>query len=412
MGDTSEKEKGLNRRRFLQAAAALGAAGLFNRASAQGEASQIELPMAHGERPLVKYPQKRPLIQMTTRPPQLETPFTMFNEGVITPNDAFFVRYHLARIPTSIDENSFRIKVHGSVNQELTLSIEDLKSNYQPIEITAVNQCSGNSRGLFDPRVAGGQWANGAMGNAVWKGVPLRDVLNKAGLKVSAKQVTFNGLDGPVIDTTPDFVKALDVDHAMNGEVMIAYAMNDEDLPVLNGYPARLIVPGYFGTYWVKHLDDIQVVDDTFKGFWMDPAYRIPDNACACVPPGTKPKKTVPINRMNVRSFITSLQDGATLRANQRVNVRGIAFDGGYGIKSVAVSADGGRTWQEARLGKDLGKYSFREWQIAYVPKRPGVVELQVRAVNRRGETQPARPSWNPAGYMRNVIETVRVKVV
>src|SRR6185312_13170694 len=215
------------------------------------------------------------------------------------------------------------------------------------------------------PRVAGGQLANGAMGNARWKGASLKAVLDKAGVQPGAKQVTFNGLDGPVIPETPDFVKALDIDHARDGEVMLAFAMNGQDLPWLNGYPLRLVVPGYYGTYWVKHLNKITVMDSILDNFWMKTAYRIPDNACACIPPGSAPRKTVPINRFTVRSFITNLRDGATVRARRPLLVRGIAFDGGYGIREVTLSTDGGRTWKEATLGSDLGKYSFRPWQTS-----------------------------------------------
>ena len=107
------------------------------------------------------------------------------------------------------------------------------------------------------------------MGNARWRGVPLKAVLDMAGVQQGAKQVTFNGMDGPVSDKTPDFVKALDIDHARDGEVMLAYGMNGEDLPVLNGFPLRLVVPGYYGTYWVKHLNEITVIDNVFDGFWM-----------------------------------------------------------------------------------------------------------------------------------------------
>ena len=193
---------------------------------------------------------------------------------------------------------------------------------------------------------------------------------------------------------------------------MLAWAMNGKDMPMLNGYPVRLIVPGYYGTYWVKHLSDIQVLDKTFDGFWMSTAYRIPDNACACVEPGTAPAKTVPINRFNVRSFITSLRDGDKVPLGRETVVRGIAFDGGFGITEVAFSSDGGRTWTEARLGKDLGKYSFREWSVAFKPSKRGAHELKVRAVNRIGQSQPMSALWNPAGYMRNVVETTRVIVV
>ena len=393
-------------KRSGEAALLLGA-GVFSSRAAFAESS-ISLPFENGDRPIAAYPQKRPLIRLTTRPPQLETPFAIFNEGAITPNDAFFVRYHLTNAPPEIDPETFRLTIKGKVNTPLNLSVTDLKTSFEPVEIVAVNQCSGNSRGFFNPRVAGGQLSNGAMGNARWKGVPLKAILDKAGVQEGAKQVTFNGLDGPAIDTTPDFVKALDVDHARDGEVMVAYSMNGEDLPILNGYPLRLIVPGYYGTYWMKHLNDINVIDGVFDGFWMKTAYRIPNNTCACVPPGGKPSSTVPIGRYNVRSFITNLPDGAKVKASNETLLKGIAFDGGYGITSVAVSADGGKTWKDAALGEDLGKYSFRTWQTA-LPLSAGAHELKVRAVNRIGQSQPTEPLWNPAGYMRNVVETVRV---
>jgi DMSO/TMAO reductase YedYZ molybdopterin-dependent catalytic subunit len=371
-------------------------------------ADTYTLPFANGERPLVRYPQKRPLIVHTSRPPQLETPWEVFGEGVVTPNDAFFVRYHLAGIPTRIDPQTFRIVVKGKVSTPLTLSVADLKQ-MDAVEYYAVNQCSGNSRGFFEPRVAGGQLGNGAMGNAKWRGVPLKTVLAKAGVQDGARQVKLDGLDGPTLPTTPDFVKALDVDHAMDGEVMLAYAMNDADLPLLNGYPVRLIVPGWYGTYWVKHLSEITVLDGVLNDFWMATAYRIPDNACACVPPGTAPAKTVPINRYDVRSFVTSVRDGATVPAGQPFTLRGIAFDGGYGIRDVTVSADGGRTWTSATLGRELGKYSFREWQMT-TTLPAGMHDIRVRAVNSIGQSQPAEPLWNPAGYMRNIVETTRVR--
>jgi DMSO/TMAO reductase YedYZ molybdopterin-dependent catalytic subunit len=391
-------------------AVALGA-GTLGRAVDVLAAGEVTLPFANGERPLVQYPQKRPLIRLTARPPQLETPFSVFDEGVITPNDAFFVRYHLANLPTDIDPDSFRIAVKGKVDSPLTISLQDLKSGFQPVEIVAVNQCSGNSRGLFDPRPAGGQLANGAMGNARWTGVPLKAILDKAGVQAGAKQVVFDGLDGPVVQETPDFLKALDIDHARDGEVMVAYAMNGADIPFLNGYPVRLVVPGYYGTYWVKHLHEISVIDSVYDGFWMKSAYRIPANDCACVPPGKAPSVTIPINRFNVRSFITNVADGGRVKAGQDTVVKGIAFDGGYGITDVVVSADGGRTWTGASLGQDLGKYSFREWK-ATLRLPMGQHQLAVRATNRIGQSQPLEPLWNPAGYMRNVVETVRVQAV
>ena len=280
----AQKAAALNRRRFLRAAAVSGlfASILKSSWSARGE-EFVTMPFENGRRPLVKYPQKRPLIRLTTRPPQLETPFSVFNEGVITPNDAFFVRYHLTFDPFSVELGKFRLRIKGNVNAPGEFTIADLKSKFEPVEIVAVNQCSGNGRGFSQPRVPGGQMGNGAMGNARWKGVRLKDVLEKAGCGAAAQQVTFNGLDAPLLERTPDFVKALALDHALDGEVMLAYEMNGEDLPALNGYPLRLVVPGYYGTYWAKHVHEITVLSEAFNGYWMTAAYRIPDNACACV---------------------------------------------------------------------------------------------------------------------------------
>ena len=368
----------------------------------------ISLPFGNGERPLVAYPGKRPLIRQTTRPPQLETPFSVFDEGIITPNDAFFVRYHLADIPLTIDPDAFRLTVQGKVDRPLSLSLPELKTGFEPIELVAVNQCSGNSRGFFEPRVAGGQLGNGAMGNARWKGVALKAVLDKAGVQAGAVQVSFQGLDRPVLPETPAFIKALDLDHALDGEVMLAYEMNGEDLPWLNGFPLRLVVPGYYGTYWVKQLNTITVLDAPLDNFWMKSAYRIPNNACACTEPGKAPSSTVPIGRYNVRSFLTNIAEGATVAADKDLSLRGIAFDGGYGISDVVVSTDGGKSWVEADLGENLGKYSFRQWS-AKVALPAGKHRLMVRASNRIGQSQPLEPLWNPPGYMRNVVEVTNV---
>lgn len=399
----------IDRRCLLRRTGAFLAAGSALSASSRlaFAADSVTLPIGNGERPMVKYPQKRPLIRLTSRPPQLETPFSVYAEGPITPSDAFFVRYHLSDIPYGLDPGKFTLEVKGKVDRPLRLSLAELR-RLPAVELIAVNQCSGNSRGFFEPRVAGGQLANGALGNARWRGVPLKTVLDNAGVQAGARQVTFNGMDGPASDKTPDFIKALDIDHARDGEVMLAWAMNGEALPFLNGFPLRLVVPGYYGTYWVKHLNEITVIDNVYDGFWMKTAYRIPDNDCACVEPGSAPKATIPINRFNTRSFITSLADGARVKAGRTITVKGFAFDGGKGIKEVELSIDGGGSWQPARLGKDLGRYSFREWQLP-VTLAAGTHELKVRAINNAGATQPATANWNPAGYMRNVVETTTV---
>ena len=393
----------IDRRRLL---AALGSTSAL--APLGALAQTVTMPFGNGERPLVTYPQKRPMIGLTSRPPQLETPFSVFNDGVITPNNAFFVRYHLAGIPTEIDPDTYTVEIKGKVEKPLKLSLADIK-RLPSVEIVAVNQCSGNSRGFFEPRVAGGQSGNGAMGNARWRGVPRsRPCSTSPACRRTPSRSSSTGSTAPVVDKTPDFVKALDIDVARNGEVMLAYSMNGQDLPFLNGYPVRLVVPGYYGTYWMKHLAEINVIDSVFDGFWMKTAYRIPDNDCNCTEPGTPPKSTIPIGRFTVRSFITSVLDGATVKAGQQITLRGIAFDGGTGIKSVAVSTDGGKSWADAKLGQDLGKYSFREWTLP-VTLAAGPHVLMARATSNGGKTQPMEPLWNPAGYLRNVVEKTRV---
>jgi sulfite dehydrogenase (cytochrome) subunit A len=411
LGDSPNRSPAsIGRRRFLRdAGVALAAAGGGAFTSTAATQSQ---PFGNGERELVAYPQKRPLLRITTRPPHLETPFSVFNEGVITANDAFFVRYHLANIPLAVDLATFRLKVRGKVGTELSLSMAQLRALAPPVEIVAVNQCSGNSRGFSNPRVFGAQLGNGSMGNARWTGIPLKAVLHKAGVAADAKQVTFRGLDAPVLPSTSAFVKALDIDVASGSDVLLAWGMNGRDLPLLNGYPLKLIVPGYFGTYWVKHLSEIAVIGEAFSGhdaWFMTTGYRLPDNDCGCIAPGTTAPKTTPITKFRVRSFVTSLANNAVVKVGQRTLVKGIAFDGGTGIKKVEASIDGGRSWQEAMLGKNLGRYSFREWTLPIIPEEPGPFGLRVRATAVSGETQPSEASWNPSGYARNVIESLNI---
>lgn len=370
--------------------------------------------LAAGPRPLVRYPGKRPLIRVTTRPPHLETPFAVFDQGPITPNDAFFVRYHLADLPLALDPDAYRLSIGGHVSRPLQLSLSELRSIAEPVEVVAVNQCSGNSRGFFSPRVFGAQLGNGAMGNARWVGVPLADVLRKAGVKAGAKHVMFNGLDKPVLPSTSDFRKSLEIEHALSAEPLLAWQMNEAPLPFLNGFPLRLVVPGYFGTYWVKHLSEIEVLDHGFDGhdaLFMTTAYRVPDNDCSCVAAGSAATTTRPITRLPVRSFITNVPPGSTLPSERKVELRGIAFDGGAGIQSVDVSIDAGLTWKAATLGEDLGRISFRPWRLNVRFGSNGDTILMARARNKVGDQQPALAEWNPAGYGRHVIESYPIHV-
>ncbi|MET3410693.1 molybdopterin-dependent oxidoreductase [Methylobacterium sp. 1030] len=392
--------------------AGLGLGGLAAAAPAWA-AGTVRLPLPGGpeQRAITTaFPGKGAMILQRTRPPLLETPFAVFDEGVFTPNDRFYVRWHWAEIPTAIDASSFRLTVRGHVETALSLSLDTL-AGMPRFEIAAVNQCSGNSRGLFVPRVPGAQWANGAMGNALWTGVRLKDVLDRAGVKAGAVQVRFAGLDEPVVSDAPHFRKSLALDHARDGEVMIAYAMNGAQLPLLNGFPLRLVVPGRYSTYWVKMLSDIEVLDRPDDQYWMETAYRIPDVPGANVQPGQTGFKTVPIDRMVPRAFVTNLQDGARVAVGAPVAVRGIAFGGDCGVRSVEISTDGGASWAPTRLGADAGAYSFRRFDVDLPALATGTRAIKVRCTNTNGLAQPMDPVWNGAGFMQNGVETVTLQV-
>ena len=400
----------VSRRRFLGTA---GAATLTLSPLPALADTTVKLPLPGGpdERSITtEFPQKGALILQRTRPPLLETPIEVFDQSVFTPNDKSYVRWHWSNIPTSVDVNSFRLAVRGHVNQSLSLSLNDLMA-FPRVGLVAINQCSGNSRGYFQPRVPGAQWSHGAMGNARWTGVRLKDVLDRAGVKAGAVQIRFNGMDEPVVPDAPDFMKSLNIDHARDGEVMLAYGMNGEMLPLLNGFPLRLIVPGWYSTYWLKMLNDVEVLDQPDTNFWMKTAYTIPDTPHANVKPGQTDFKSVPISRMVPRSFITNIKPGDSLRAGGPALAHGIAFGGDTGVSRVDFSSDGGRSWQQAELGKDEGKYSFRQWQLRFPTPGRGSHVLMVRCTNSSGETQPDTPTWNPSGFMRDVIEQTPVAV-
>jgi DMSO/TMAO reductase YedYZ molybdopterin-dependent catalytic subunit len=400
-----------NRRRFLQSAGILGGMAATFPVWADTYID-LDLPGGPNRRELTTaFPQKGQMILQRTRPPLLETPFEVFDRGAFTPNDQFFVRWHWSVIPEAVDVAAFKLTVRGHVNQELSLSLADLLAMPR-VEVVAVCQCSGNSRGLFQPRVPGAQWQNGAMGNARWTGVRLRDVLDRAGIKAGAVAVRSSGLDDPVVQAAPKFMKPLDIDHARDGDVMLAFQMNGEQLPLLNGFPVRLIVPGWYGDYWVKMLSNIEVLDAPDQNYFEKTAYRVPDTPHASVKPGQTGFKTVPVSRLVPRSFFTNITDTTAVKSGAAMQVRGIAFGGDCGVSQVELSADGGQSWQKTALGRDEGTYSFRQWSTQQITApQSGTLTLLVRCTNTKGEVQPDEPNWNGGGFMRNVIERVQLTV-
>jgi len=393
------------------AGAALAGTGFAFPQLAQAEISNLDAGLSagtRGEATMERLPGKQPLIKLTYRPPNYEAPIDYFKTP-ITPNDKFFVRYHLADIPEKIDAKTWKLSVGGDgANGTAEFTLADLKK-LPAVEVVAVNQCSGNRRGLFQPHVAGVEWGNGAMGCARWKGAKLKDILAKAGVKPEAVEIVLDGADKAVLDKTPDFVKSIPVAKAMEDTTIVAYEMNGEPLPHFNGFPARLIVPGWTGTYWMKHLVSIRAVTKPFEGFWMKTAYRIPIGKF----PGARFTSqesigpNTPITEMVVNSLITTPSEGAKVKSGKTA-VSGIAWDGGYGIRSVEVSADGGKTWQAAKLGKDLGKFAFRPWS-ADVTVGKGAQKIMARATNTNGQGQTTELIPNPAGYHHNLYSSVGV---
>jgi len=358
-------------------------------------------------------PGKQPLIKRTYRPPNYESPAEFFDE-VLTPNDKFFVRWHLANIPR-IDVRTWRLNVGGDAAERgFELSMDELKRDFEPAELVAVCQCAGNRRGLSAPHVAGVEWGSGAMGNARWKGARLKDILARAGLKKDAVEIAFNGSDRAPLDATPAFVKSLPAWKAMDENTLVAYEMNGTALPHWNGFPARIVVPGWSATYWMKQVASIRALSQPLASFWMNTAYRIPLGKFPIIDRFTSQESatTTPITEILINSLITNLSAGQRFRAGQPLDCKGIAWDAGYGIRGVEISIDDGRTWQGAQLGESQGKYSFRPWQFTGPPRAAGRISLMARASSVQGTSQPSELIFNAAGYHNNVVQNVAIDII
>jgi len=403
--------------RLTAGALAAGGLGAISRAARATEKSFLPPGLPAGvydSATLEALPGKKPLIRLTDRPPNYETPVSYFTSE-FTPNDAFFVRYHLAGIPEHIDTAQWKRKVGGAgITRPLELSLSELRSGFEPVEIAAVCQCSGYRRGFSEPHVPGVQWGLGAVGNALWKGVRLKDVLDRASLRAETVEIVLSGADGPVLDKTPSFAKSIPVDKALEDNTIVAYEMNGAPLPLYNGFPIRLIVPGWTATYWMKHLNSIQAVTKPFTGFWVKNAYRIPvgkfpiiQHFLTQMTPANEP-----ITDILVNSMITAPEQGSTMRVAETAEIRDLTWDGGYGIRRVEISTDGGELWREAELGKDFGRFAFRAFRFSFTPPGAGKYQILAKASNAIGQTQAEKLIFNPAGYHNNVIGAVTVTVM
>jgi len=396
----------LTRRTVIAGAggAALAAPALGQKL-AGGRLIDLGLPGGPSERPLdPAFPGKGEMIVQRIRPPLLETPMAVFGEGSITPNDRFFVRWNWD-FPTEINAANYRVAVGGAVDKAIELTLDEIVNAGKLQEVIAINQCAGNGRGLSEPRVTGTQWGNGAMGCAKWTGVRLKDVLAKAGLAANATRVRFAGLDVPMMEGAPQFIKSVPIDIALRDDVLVAWGMNGEPLPLLHGYPLRIVVPGWFSTYWVKMLATIEVLTGEDDSYYVAKSYRMPARP---ITPDDKDFPTVSITTMPPRAFITSHADGDVIERGKPITLEGIAMGGDAALAKVDLVGAGLEA--ACTLSPDEGPYAFRRWSVTLPPVLGDLVSIGARATNIKGAVQPSEFAWNPSGYARNVIERITLR--
>jgi DMSO/TMAO reductase YedYZ molybdopterin-dependent catalytic subunit/rhodanese-related sulfurtransferase/glyoxylase-like metal-dependent hydrolase (beta-lactamase superfamily II) len=335
-----------------------------------------------------------------TVPLNCETSIPALIGGVVMPNARFYVRNHF---PTPrLDAARWQLRVHGLVERPLTVTLRELHG-MRSQSVVATLECAGNGRTAFDPPVPGEQWQLGAASTAEWTGVPLVEVLERAGVQPEAREVLFRGADNGAVEddaATISFERSLPIDAARTSDVLLAYAMNGEPLPVEHGYPVRLIVPGWYAVASVKWLTDIEAIDAHFDGFFQEQRYVFEWER-----DGTVVREPVTLQR--VRALITEPTDGAICSAGDLV-VRGVAWSGAAPIANVDVSIGEG-PWQPARLVGDRRPHSWQWWELLTRHEATGDTTIRARATDLAGRVQPDVPEWNRLGYGANAIQRITV---
>jgi sulfite oxidase len=355
---------------------------------------------------------KREMIVRSARPLDLEMPLAGFSD-YITPIDRFFVRSHV--YTPRVDIATWRLSVEGDVTTKLALTIDELR-RMPSTEVVGVLECAGNGRSFYTPPMPGLQWEHGGVGNGRWRGIRLADVLKRAGLKPSSREVLFNGADVP-IGTMPDFQRSIPMAKALHPATLLAYEMNGETLPVEHGFPLRVVVPGWAGDSWIKWVTSISVLDREHDGFWMARAYRHPGKP---VQPGTPvaPESMQPVTSLRVKSVIAQplYTPGSTItvtKVGEPLTIAGAAWSGDAGpVTGVDVSVDAGRTWTAAAMRRDQrSEFGWRLWQYQWTPRREAYYTILARARDASGDRQPIEQEWNPSGYAWNVVPRISVRV-
>lgn len=348
-----------------------------------------------------------PLTIRVTRPFDAETPVREFRP-FLTPNHRFFVRSHFGPPPPdAISEANWTLRVGGLVERSQEFRLKDLRQ-MEVVTITAVVQCSGNGRTFHRPKVPGVQWERGAVGNAEWTGVRLRDLLAKAGVQASAGHVQLQGADRPVVASVPLFIRSIPLEKALHPDTVLAYEMNGRPLPLLHGAPLRVITPGWMADSCMKWLTEITVQAEESKGYYMQTAYRM--QAIPVEPGAAASGQSIPVEAMVVKSLIAAPQEGETVKSGP-VTIQGMAWSGEAKVVKVEVSLDEGKTWEPARLVGEDRPYAWRQWQLIWKAKTAGTFTILCRATDARGEQQPAMTPWNPSGFLWNGWDRVSVTV-
>ena len=394
-----------SRRNFLITAAALAASASHPLLSWAAADSACPSSPGLGDERCIAIPGKDGMIVRSARFLDLETQVEFMTDW-ITPVNHFFVRNHMFE-PAKLDARSWQLSITGEVDKPLTLTLADLEK--MPVHsVVNTMECAGNGRSLQNPKVPGIQWGKGAVGNARFSGPSLKTLLEKAGLKDSAKHVQFRGLD-QVPGKVPPFIRSIPIEKAMDTDTIVATHMNGSPLTPHHGFPARAVTPGWVGAASCKWLAEITVLDKPAEGNFMNPGYRLPNTP---VKPGdaVKPEDTHALTALAIKSLIAAPSEGAKLR-RQACLIQGTAWAGEADITRVEISTDSGATWNEAKLGKDQAKYAWRLWSYNWNPVKAGDYTILSRATDSQGRVQPETPAWNPSGYLYNAYDQVKVNV-
>jgi sulfite oxidase len=342
-------------------------------------------------------PASGPLTVRVTNPLNAETPVREFVSW-LTPNERLFVRSHFGPPRAeAVHPDAWQLTVKGLVKEPLSVGLKELRQ-FEEVTLAAVLQCSGNGRAHHRPKAPGVQWERGAVGNARWTGVRLRDLLQRAGVKLQGLHVQMQGADRPVLATVPLFTRSIPIAKALHPDTLLAYEMNGRALPLLHGAPLRVITPGWMAESCMKWLTEITVRADESPGYYMQQAYRIPETAIHPTS-GLPGSVMAPVERMLVKSLIAAPAEGDTVKPGP-VTIRGVAWAGEAAVAKVEVSCDGGRTWEMARLVGEEQPYAWRQWQFLWNARGLGPAAILCRATDSRGEQQPEKSPWNPGGFL------------